>query len=263
MSWVTDHKARWATHRAAAKPTTASRSGGNASRDAGCDPSRDYAMWAAACKQDWDALKAIPDHAVRNRRKPAMLDKYRDYLSRWAYDYRQNPHQNDVLTRNLVWACDAEQWEYALQLADDCVATNQVMTFIERPPATFVTDSLVQWMEKNTAPLSIATLAANIAERVEQQQWDINHVSAAKLYRALAKHEKTTHPEFALVHATKAHDLYPNVGVKTLIEDLHRQLKTSPPPQVGGADATGGDSSSPDFVASVPAAPVLLTDAKP
>ena len=223
----------------------------------------DYSLWQAACKHDWDALKAIPDHAVRNRRKPALIGKYREYLADVLANHNNAKQQNDVLIRNLIWACDAEQWEYALQLADACVSSGQVTTLMERNCATFYTDSLVQFLERHADDVALG-LCRDVLERIHQHDvvdpqrgntWDVNYVAIAKLHRIIAKREKNTKPAAALVHAQKAHMLYPNVGVKTLIEELQRKI--SPPPQVDGNSAVEAVNSSADLTVSAADPPVL------
>lgn len=250
MGAVAAHKAAWAAHRA--------KMSGKQGSAAAAAPaaSGDYAVWQAACKHDWDALKTIADHAVRNQRKPALLDKYRDYLTRWAYDNRAAPHQNDVLVRNLVWACDAGQWVYARNLADDCAATHQANTLMERTPCTFFVDSAVQAAEKGNRHPDLTGVLRSLPGRIATAGgWSVNDFAAAKLHRALAKHDKQTAPEVALHHAQEAHRLDPNVGVKGLIAELARV--TAPLTQAGGEDAAAGVVSLPADAAPTPAAPVL------
>ncbi len=248
-TFIQQHKAAWAKAQAKVVRAGHSNSDNSAISDGGS-----YAIWQAACKHDWDALKAIPDHADRNKRKPFFIDKYRDYLSNWISS--GGKHQNDVLVRNLIWSCDSGQWEYALELCDVCVDTGQAMTLMERTCATFFLDSIVQFLEKN-AVLSVAALAVEVIDRIENKQWEAEHIAIAKLYRIIAKREKNN-PSAALIYAQKAHHLYPNVGVKTLIQDLQCQLKTSPPPQAAGIDIDDRQvSASLDPSVSIPARPVL------
>ena len=247
MSAIARHKAAWA--KANGEATTAAKPQRQA-------PTGDDAVWAAACKHDWDALKAIPDHAERNRLKPAMIDKYREYLDQWIFTHRRDPQQNDVLVRNLIWATDAQQWQYARNLADACALTGQVMTLMERTCCTFFTDSIVQAIEKGVTDNNIFGIAGTIPGRVETDpQWAINHIAQAKLYRALAKHEKDNDPVSALRYATAAHTLYPNVGVKTLMEQLKTVVdgensapsgvSATPPPRASGKPAEEAGHSSP------------------
>lgn len=250
MSAISRHKAAWS--KASGKPTSPA-----ATPVAGSD-----AVWVAACKHDWDQLKAIPDHAARNRMKPALLDKYRQYLHDWVYAHRRDPAQNDALTRNLVWAIDCNDWQYARNLADACAVTKQVFTFIERTPCTFFVDSLVQTLEKGNLANHALDIALTIPGRVETDpQWAINPIAQAKLYRILAKLEKDNDPPTALRYATAAHTLYPNVGVKTLIEQLQTVVDgssaapvgtpaTPPPRAVGKPTEEGG------FVVARPVDPV-------
>ena len=188
---------------------------------------KNYELWQAACKHDWDALKAIPDHAQRNKQKPVALEKYRAYLNEWfAAGYY---HQNDVLVRNLVWACDANQWAYALDLADMCAKSQQANTLMERTCETFFVDCVHQALIPNSAT-DLVEAAIHAAERIVSKKWMVGHISHAKLYRSIAKHAKAEKPALALIYAKQANDLYANVGVKTLIQELEDVLQ-SPRPQ--------------------------------
>jgi hypothetical protein len=284
MSAIAAHKAAWAT----AKARQVGTGGFTAVPDVTTKAGREDALMLAACKMDWDRLKTIPDHAERNKLKPALLVKYRDYLRAWVAEEVSHPRQrvpvqNDVLVRNLVWAVDANDWDYALSLAADCVVTKQVMTMMERTPATFFTDSVVQAIEKlQFEPgAKLKRVAHAIREYVEADVWAVAHVAVAKLYRALAKIEKDQNPAEALRYAQKAHSLFPNVAVKGLIESLTKQVETLssgsgaparvssgglsvvPPPQDSGNVA--GESGSPLVIATAPVAdtgnPVFLSDA--
>lgn len=257
MSAIAAHKAAWATakHRqppAADTPITQAE--------------RETTLMLAACKMDWDRLKTIPDHAERNKLKAPLLNKYRDYLKHWLADHYSHPRvpaQNDVLVRNLIWSVDAEDWEYALTLAADCHLTQQVMTMMERTCTTFFTDAVINAIEKRQfEPGAVLTKVAHtIRDYIEADIWTVAHVAVAKLYRALAKIEKDTHPADALRYATQAHTLYENVAVKGLIDALTKKvealssgsgvptrvvpgrLSVVPPPQATGK-ATGEGNSS-------------------
>lgn len=221
----------------------------------------DYAMWQAACKQDWDALKAIPadpngSHATRNRRKPALLDKYRDYLARWAYENRRGPHQNDVLVRNLIWAVDAEQWPYALNLASDCIATGQIIPWWDRDISHFVVDAVREAMEKGSKHPDIEQAGETVLTWLATDEgWAVNPFAHAKLHRVLAKRKKQADPIVALHHAKEANRLDPNCGVKGLVAELEKTVSSmedtpsggleAPPPQAGGTDGDGMGDVSP------------------
>lgn len=237
MSAITAHKAAWATHRSSStKQGSVAATGSSAPLSA----QGDYAIWQAACKQDWDALKAIPDHAVRNKRKPALLEKYRDYLQKNIPILYNTPQQNDVLVRNFIWAIDATDWFYALLLAEVCIDTQQAMIVMERDCTHFAADSILQAAEAafKDGKLAIAVWQAfhKVLERIEQPErsgWKVNPFVLAKYCRLKAKLEKDHYPATALRYAEQADSLDGNIGVKALIVHLRKQ---APPTQAGGAE---------------------------
>lgn len=255
MSWMRDQQANKLK-----KARQTGTGGFNSVPDVTTKAGREDTFMQAACKMDWDRLKTIPDHAERNKLKPALLDKYKSYLDQWTHEHRQNPAQNDVLIRNLIWACDAEDWCYARNLADACAVTKQVMTLMERNCCTFFVDAIVQSAEKGSHNPYIYDVMSCVPGRIETDpNWAVNHIAKAKLYRILAKHAKDEDPPTALRYATAAHDAYPNVGVKTLIEDLRRKISlAAPPPQATGEVTTEGVASSPIDVVADPGTPVFL-----
>lgn len=264
MSKTAAHKAAWAAHRA---KTSGSATAGQVATPSSLTnqlASNQDAIWQAACKADWDSLKTIPDHAVRNLQKPKMLDKYRDYLDDWTYAHRCEHLQNDVLVRNLIWAMDCGQYHYGVELADACITTGQVMTLMERTCTTFAADAVLQAAEalhRDAKPLTEDVWVAftMVLGRLTypDTDWKTNPFVLAKYHRLAAKLAKDTDPAAALEHALAAHTLDSNVGVKTLIADLTKQLNTSPPLQAGGAGDSGEVVSLPTPDDPTPVAPVL------
>ena len=218
--------------------------------------SGDYAVWQAACKQDWDALKAIPvdpdgTHTTRNRAKVKVLDKYRGYLGDWAYQNREKPYQNDVLVRCLVWAMDTRDWMFGLILADDCVATNQTMTLMERTCATFAADAVLQAAETDFKTGKLGDVHKHIFNEILDRLlmptavWQTNTYVLAKYCRLKAKIEKDSDPTTALQYAEQADLLDCTVGVKGLILELKKKLDAmSPLTQAACTVATTGKCNS-------------------
>lgn len=264
MSAIAAHKAAWAAHRSGS-----SKQGSVAatSSSAPLSAQGDYAIWQAACKHDWDALKAIPDHTVRNKRKPAIINKYRDYLQKTLPELYAQPQQNDVLVRNLIWAMDAEDWPYAVELANACVETQQAMIVMERDCTHFAADTILQAAEAAFkqqklwlgAPYPNAILLDAfhfVLERIEHPErsgWEVNPFVLAKYCRLKAKLEKDHDPSTALRYAETADTLDGNVGVKTLIIELRKQ---APPTQADGS-GNSAQATLPVADALEPVAPVL------
>lgn len=265
MSWMLEQKRKkLGDSRSSHKQGSVAATGSSAPISA----QGDYAIWQAACKHDWDALKTIPDHAIRNKRKPALLEIYRDYLQKTVPILYHTPQQNDVLVRNLIWAMDAEDWAYALHLADACVNTQQTMMVMERDCTHFAADSILQAAEAAFKQAELAVVAPypnasllqtfhDALERIEQPErsgWVVNPFVLAKYCRLKARLEKDHDPSTALRYAETANTLDGNIGVKALLVHLRKQ---APPTQAGGAEDSVAARSQLHTDESDPVTPVL------
>ncbi len=186
------------------------------------------------CRADWKSLKAITDHAVRDQRKPKLLDNYRDYLAGVIDEGKTAT--NEVLLRNIVWAADMRDWDWLLTMADFAVDTGQDMTLIgfKSGVATFVSDAVRDFADqyyKDTqakktgeelVPFEMPKVFAEVMARLDG--WEVNFVSVAK-YHKLAGLEAESNRQWdkAVEHYTAA-NAYPNVGVKTRLVNAEKQL---------------------------------------
>jgi hypothetical protein len=188
----------------------------------------EYAIYQAQAKADWDGLKAEPDHAERDRRKPALLDKYRDYLSAFM---ESEETQNDVLVMNIVWAGDAKDWLWLEELADFAVRTHQVFSLFKSDPMHIAADAIFigaellfkQKQELGDFTDSVFEVFNRIfKDRVLTGTWSLNKSLKARYYKLAA--ELSDNKNRQLEYYVIADDLKNDIGVKGRIKDLKRLL---------------------------------------
>ena len=225
---ISNHKAKWA----------AMRNSGSVATNAGGTPKSTDAttlsIWAGQVKADWDRLKAEPDHAERDRQKPALVQRYWDeYLQGWIAS--GEALQNDVLAVVCVWAADVPDCPVLMDLMDAAVATNQQLPLwlnFKSDLLTHVTDTIrtrAEQVYKNSqqgvvdGQLRAFSLPDDF-HAVLSTGWPINFVSLAKCHK-LAGLASESIGDFntALEHYREANK-YPNVGVKTRLELVEKMV---------------------------------------
>lgn len=188
----------------------------------------EYAIYQAQAKADWDGLKAEPNHDERDRRKPALLDKYRDYLSAFM---ESEETQNDVLVMNLVWACDAKDWDWVETLVEFAIRTHQVFHLFKSDPMHIAADAVfieAEFLFKQKQELgdftdSVFEVFNRIfKERVLTGTWSLNNSLKARYYKLAA--ELSDSKDRQLEYYVIADELKNDIGVKGRIKDLKRLL---------------------------------------
>lgn len=213
MDFFSRHQQHLAKCRAAAGNKQASRKPTAANKIP--EAEQEYVVWAKVVENDVNHLKATyPEHDERAKHMPAMIDKYRDYLKGWIASGQT--HQNDVLVRCAIWAADCGQYDYAIELTDHALS---MKTGMKRDLPTLVTDTVLQ--SKTAGDDAILMLV----KRVDAADWIINHPLMAKVYKWAAKHFEKSDPAEALRFAKAAHQAYPNVAVKGLMESLEKVVE--------------------------------------
>ncbi|RVU83824.1 hypothetical protein EOL70_13430 [Leucothrix sargassi] len=196
----------------------------------------EYAIYQAQCKADWDGLKAEPDHAERDRRKPALLDKYRDYLTAFM---ESEETQNDVLVMNIVWAGDAKDWLWLEELADFAVRTHQVFSLFKSDPMHIAADAVfieaervfkLKQEQQDFTDSVFEVFNRIFKDRVLTGTWSFNKSLKARYYKLSA--DLPASNETKLEYYEIANDLKNDIGVKGRIKDLKRLLN---------GQANGGD----------------------
>ena len=185
----------------------------------------DFKVWLVSVIADNKLLKAMPNHDDRDKTKPDLVAKYKNYLIQWMASEQQ--HENQVLLFNLVWAADIQDWDWMLELADYAVVSEQDLSAIgfTRNAVTFAADAVFQVADtaqkSNSEPLPVFT---EIFERVDAGTWSINESFSAYIYRLMGILLMESEPEKALVYLETATKLKHDIGVKTRIDSLTKKL---------------------------------------
>lgn len=188
-----------------------------------------YSYYSEMIKSNAQGLRGIPDHKERNIVKAAYINNYRDYLA--EYMSAGETHDSNVLFYCLMWACDCEQWDYALQLADYAVKTTQSTDIVRRDPQAVFANSVFEFanagyrdQEANSLPNDYFEA---VFERVISEPWAINPSLKARYYKLMGLLMQEQQPKTALTYYQHAENLKPDIGVKGRIKELKEQLETA------------------------------------
>ncbi|PAU66537.1 terminase [Pseudomonas sp. PIC25] len=163
--------------------------------------------------------------ARQHLKREELLPKYLAYVQR----YRESGlnHPNPVLMQVLVWLFDTEQFEQALELADFAMAQGQAMPErFKRDIPTFVADSMIDWAEaEHKAGRSPEPYLSQLLPRVDGQ-WQLFERIPARFHKLLGilalENERWAQ---AITHFERATELYPEIGVKTRLEEAAKALR--------------------------------------
>ena len=178
-----------------------------------------YFYWSTLIKSDEQSLKSIPDHAERDKRKPALLNKYREYLT--EYMAAKETHDNNVLFYCLVWACDCEQWDWAIELCDYATKTKQTNTVFRRGHEDVCSDAVlvIAYLLFKTAE-KLPDCFMTVFDRMTTKAWTIDNITQSKFYKLMGDALDSTEPNKALSYFKAAHELNETIGVKGRINRL-------------------------------------------
>lgn len=188
------------------------------------------ALMITALAQDCARLSDLNALSDRQRlKRDELLPKYLDYVQR----YRESGlnHPNPVLMQVLVWLFDTEQFEPALELADFAQQQGQVMPErFKRDIPTFVADTVIEWAEaEHKAKRSPEPYLSRLLPRVDGE-WRLYERIPARYHKLLGilamDQEQWTE---AIAHFERATELYPEIGVKTRLEDATKALRRISP----------------------------------
>lgn len=271
---ISNHKAKWAAVR---------KGGSVATANTGSIPDQDdkpsgtlavYSIWKSQVKADWDRLKAEPDHAERDRQKPALVQRYwEEYLQGWIAS--GETHQNDVLAVVLVWAADVPECRWLMELVDAAVATacalpkwlnfkSELLTHVSdtiRNRAEQVYKASQQGGEDGAfKPFHLPDDFQGLFGRVVAGDLQINFVSVAK-FNKLAGLEAESHGDWQRALACyQAANEYPNVAVKGRLENAAKMVESlveTPLPQATGETTGEADFLLAESAVVTPGKPVL------
>jgi hypothetical protein len=131
----------------------------------------------------------------------------------------------------LVWLFDTEQFEPALELADFALQQGQVMPQrFRRDIPTFIADTVIEWADAEyKAKRSPEPYLSRLLPRVDGE-WQLYERIPARYHKLLGMiamdQEQWTQ---AITHLERATALYPEIGVKTRLEDATKALRRTNP----------------------------------
>lgn len=182
-----------------------------------------YFYYSKMIKSDEQSLKSIPDHAERDKRKPSLLNKYREYLT--EYMAAKETHDNNVLFFCIVWACDCEQWDWAIELCDYATLTKQSNDIFRRGHEDICADSVFVFAEKQIkAGALLPDCFTYVFERITGNAWTVDKITQSRYYKLMGDLITESQPTDALAYFKKANDLNENIGVKGRIKTLEATL---------------------------------------
>lgn len=175
-------------------------------------------IWFDQIMTDWNQLKSIGDHAERDKNKPAVLDKYREYLTD-LISKENYLLQNPVLQICLILSLDIKDFALAIELADFASKTRQHTSLIKRELVTFTCDTIRGFTreDRNANVDSQAKEAfKQVFESVDSHRWKVALVTEAKMYRMAGLLAGDTGDVWnEAMWLTRANEIYPGVNVKT------------------------------------------------
>ncbi len=210
------------------------------------------ALMTTALAEDLARLSELNSLEARQRlKRDELLPKYLDYVQR----YRESGlnHPNPVLMQVLVWLFDTEQFESALELADFTIEQGQKLPErFRRDVPTFVADAVIDWAEaEHKAGRNPEPYVSNLLPRVDgywaritaedeaalPTPWELFERIPARFHKLLgilAMQREEWAP--AIDHFERATALYPEIGVKTRMDEACKALRKQ--------DGAGGDTTS-------------------
>ncbi|MCW9698143.1 phage terminase small subunit [Avibacterium sp. 20-129] len=136
--------------------------------------------------------------------------------------------QDNVLMTCLVWAIDCEEYQLALKIADYALFHDlRLPENFNRTLSTLLAEEFADKAKiaKNEQRPYLLAHLKRIAQMTDEQ--DMPDQSRARLYKEIGILSQDTDPENALAVLTRANELNPNCGVKTLVKRLQKQLNLS------------------------------------
>ena len=199
-------------------PTTALAGPANAQKH--------LALMTTALAEDCARLSDLNAMADRQRlKRDELLPKYLDYVQRYR-DSGLN-HPNPVLMQVLVWLFDTEQFEPALELADFAMTQKQSLPErFRRDIPTFIADTVIDWADAEyKAKRSPEPYLSQLLPRVDGE-WQLFERIPARYHKLLGilAMDQDQWAE-AITHFERACELYPEIGVKTRLDDASKALR--------------------------------------
>lgn len=229
MSLALAHKRRMLAAGTAAVVAAASAPVAYSPADALSSPAnarKHLMLQEAALDVDLDRLSAINGLAGRQAlKRDELLPKYQDYVQRYCESGLNFP--NRVLVQVMIWLFDTEEFESGMELAHFAIEQGQQMPErFKRDIQTFVADAVIEWAyTEHNAKRSPEPYLSDLLPLVDGE-WALTEQIPAKCHKLIgirAMEDKDWGT--AMLHFTRAVELYPSVGVGTRIENCLRALK--------------------------------------
>ncbi|MDF3195694.1 phage terminase small subunit [Pseudomonas sp. 1928-m] len=199
------------------------------------------ALMTTALAEDLARLSDLNSMADRQQlKREELLPKYLEYVQR----YRDSglSHPNMVVMQVLVWLFDTEQFEAGLELALFAIEQGQEMPArFKRDVPTFVADAVIDWAEaeqkaKRSPEPYLSQLMPYVdgywAEIMADDEaplptpWKLYERIPARFHKLLGilAMEQEQWGD-AVDHFERATTLYPEIGVKTRMDDASKALR--------------------------------------
>lgn len=182
-----------------------------------------YEMMLAKLNNDRLRLKKFQSTEAKIELKKVLIPEYTDWIN--GVLESNNPQQDDVFMRLLVWMIDTKQFEQAYPLAEHALKHNWVTPDeYQRQPATLITEELANTTLTQISNKQVvdADILLKFAELVADK--DMFDQVRAKLNKAIGYALKETQPDQALGYLKRALELDESCGVKTAIKELEKAL---------------------------------------
>jgi tetratricopeptide (TPR) repeat protein len=182
-----------------------------------------YEMMLAKLNNDRLRLKKFQSTEAKIELKKVLIPEYTDWIN--GVLESNNPQQDDVFMRLLVWMIDTKQFEQAYPLAEHALKHNWVTPDeYQRQTATLITEELANTTLTQISNKQVvdADILLKFAELVADK--DMFDQVRAKLNKAIGYALKETQPEQALGYLKRALELDESSGVKTAIKELEKAL---------------------------------------
>ena len=222
MNFIEKHQNKWAKHRndvAAKQQGSGVKPKPSSALESEDDEVKQRTEFKVLCQTisaDQNALRTqFANHPERNAATPKYLEKYREYCEAALKEGAEIDAQDPVIVQCAIWATNCAEFDLAMKLA---TVGKAMQSGMQRDLPHLVFD-MVQQDSRATDDDRLAVL-----KLVEDEVWTINHAARAKLYKWAAQHFEESDLSKACGYAEKAHETYPNVGVKTFMETLQKRV---------------------------------------
>ena len=110
-----------------------------------------YNLLALSMQKDLARVSSLPQGRVRNEfKRDELIPKYRPYVD--AYIALEEVYRNEILTQVMIWAFDAGDIHYALELAEKALEEKQPMPKrFKRTTIAYISDAFLEWAKTQYA----------------------------------------------------------------------------------------------------------------